>query len=1046
MDLRQIKSLGGGEMEKDNRRILTWSLNAGSEAYVDDLKKYSHKIYTIGLHEFGVTAQGKIYDFRTERNYFNADGSHTGVRFPVVIENDMVNYPSIQWFAQMVLFGWNKVKPVLDSNVKNAEGRYAQDQFIHELGKVLDMYTETRNTGRPITLSGVEMDVEASMTDDETSQGYDRIYVDFLERVKNEVLIPRGMKLRVNAYAMWGDGVPYYYRFHNYKMFAESGDKNGNATIDEIQLMTYDFAWNGSSAGPSTPVWWFREVGDWCVECFNPERNPKAKLTIDNLFFGSAGYGHRWGMHDQEAVKSGSIITYRNLLDWQNGLYRHYHTDDSSGETTYVYHDQEFLNQASVQDEESKNEVMYPHVYDIFHPGHVDVMKHDGGTSTATVGTYNRLDYATTNFKVQIPKWSNVMAIANQPSSHEGKAFPNSVAQSVKDYAADRFIDVSDLPIEMRQQQDINMDPDSLDFNHLVKTVDGEDKVFAGWYCEPRLYQEKYIYDDAGNVVSALCEPEPTTEGRINYSVNIPTAGNYKLIAITNFSWYTQATVGGYANGQKFNVGGGEIPEWYPFFMKGSHFYDVGSFDFKSGSNSISVHGELSDTNTPIYGFVVCSDFDQNFSGGELTMNTNIQPMVSKDGSPTKIPTTLAMASKMLRRDARPALLWDDEFRTYEEDTKISDSSYYQKVVRDYKSEGAGTHVAQDGTNESNGQPIFKCYSEPRDIGFTQGEWIQKDYALHYDSNSSGQLMLSKKWSVNLSIEETIRLTRVNGSVGVRFYAQEDGSVEDGYLFLVDFQNGTRTLKFESGGTTTTIASQPLGNISIGGTITFKVLSHNGVGQFFINGVQAFVEGSGNPVTANSSVNKSTGEVSLSRTKGAVGIYANNAEIYCTHLGIGTTDRWETMEKFEVSIDGTTKSFGQIARKGYSYDEFGYLIYSGLNEVSTRDPGQDDDSTAVSLDYEVEVFDWASWKGAKEVKIKLRDAGVWFGELLIGDREGMSIIWAGDAWSFLETMNMAVNDYGAKGIGLWTMGQEDPYLFEFVPDVVPKSQITGVND
>lgn len=1025
-------------MKKDNRRILTWSLNAGSANYINDLEKYNHKIYSIGLHEFGVTGEGKFYDFRSERNYFDSQGNHTGVRCPIVIENDMVNYPSIKWFAQIVLFGWTKVQPFLDNNIRNSEGRYPQDQFIIELNKVLDIYETSRNSGIPLGLSGVEMDMEASMTSDPHSQGYDEKYIKFLERVKNEVLLPRELALRVNAYAMWGSGVPHYYRFHNYKLFAESADKNGNATIDEIQLMTYDFAWNGSSAGASTPVWWFRNVGDWCLQCFDPKYNPKAKLTIDNLFFGSAGYGHRWGMSSQEEVKSGSTITYRNLLGWQNGLYRHYHTDDSSGTRTYVYHDQEFLYQASVQDDESKNEVMYPHVYDIFHPKYMDVLRHNGGSRTATIGTYNRLDYGATNFKVQIPEWDNVISIAQQPNSFSGKAFPISVEPEVKAYAAERRVDVSDLPIEMRQRQDKNMDMDSLDFNHIVKTVDGADLPFAGWLTERRNYREGYIYDEAGNVKSAVCTLEETPYGRINYKVNVPTAGNYRLVAITSFSWYTQAKLGGYVNGQQFEIGGDNIPEWYPFFMKGTHFYDVGSYSFKSGSNDVTIHGELSDPNTPIYGFIVCSDFDQNFSGGELTAHTNIQPMVGKDGNNLPIPTTFAMASKMLRRDARPAILWDDEFRTYGEETTISDSSYYQKTISDYKYEGGGTYVSQTGT--SNGQPVFKCFSEPRDIGFSSGTWIQKDSALYYDSNTSGQLVLSKKWSVNLSIEERIRLVRVNGSVGVRLYAQEDGSVGDGYLFLIDIKNGVKRLVFEKDGTTTEIASQSLGNIKEGDTVTFKVLSHNGKGLFYINGVQAFVEASGNPVKGGSSVNKSNGEVSLQRTSGAVGIYANNAEIYCTHLGIGTTDRWETMEKFEVTVDGVTRKFGEIKRTGYTYDEFGYLIYSGLNEINTRDVGQGEDSTAVSLDYEVTVFDWSGWQGAKDVTIKLRDAGVWFGELLIGDREGMSIIWAGDAHSFLETMNMAVNDYGAKGIGLWTMGQEDPFLFEMVPDVVPKSK------
>lgn len=212
------------------------------------------------------------------------------------------------------------------------------------------------------------------------------------------------------------------------------------------------------------------------------------------------------------------------------------------------------------------------------------------------------------------------------------------------------------------------------------------------------------------------------------------------------------------------------------------------------------------------------------------------------------------------------------------------------------------------------------------------------------------------------------------------------------------------------------------------------------------------------------SVDIGNGKITLERTSGACGIYANNVKLYCNHLGIATLDRWEPMEKFEVTVDGTTKEFGQIKRTGYSYDEFGYLIYSGLNEKVTRDnvfgvdwdwvrddegnPVTDsngnyireeyNEQSGVSLDYEVTVLDWAAWQGAKEVKIKLRDAGVWFGEMLIGDKEGMSIIWAGDAWSFIEVMNMAVDDYGAKGIGLWAMGQEDPKVWELVPDVVPK--------
>lgn len=1054
-------------MAKDNRRIITWTHIDSSSTYKNDIKNYSHKIYSIGIHEFAVRANGKIYDFSSGKDYFNADGTHTGVRFPVNIEQDVIDYPSIQWYLQMIIFGWGTVKPILDNNVVNAEGRLPQDQFVHELHKVLDLYEASRSSGTPLNLTGVEMDVESSMTSDYVSQGNDVNYVQFLEKIKNEVIIPRSLKMRVNAHAMWGHQTPYYYRFHNYKLFAESTDMNGNATIDEIQLMTYDFAWNGSSAGASTPIWWFEEVAAWCKENFDPSVNPNAKLTIDNLFFGAAGYGHRWGMATQEEVKRGSNITYHQLLGWQNGHYKHYHFDDTTGE--YIYHDQEYLFQATFQDEESKNEIMYPHVYDLFHPKYVEVKEINGGRKTATVSTYNRVDYAATNFKLQDPIWTNVHDIANIPSSVSGKAFAINPAQDNLDTS-----NPDDYPA--LRTYDPNLDPNDPNFGHLVKTVDGVDEVFVGYYTVDRRW--------VPNAEGTACEYEPELHGQIEWTVNVPTAGNYKIVALTNFSWYTQARFGGTINGTSYLIDGESLPEWYPFYLKGSHWIEVGSFSLAAGANTITVSSTPSAEQTPIFGFVVCDDFDQNFSGGELTLNTNIQPFIKKDGTQAALPTTFALAAKMLRRDARPAILWDDEFRTYGEGTVISGkdhwnanpsnigTTYYRTTETGYTIKGGGNNLVQTGTHE-DGSPIYDCRSTPRNVGYSQGYWTQRNGELHFDSDEmievkdangnpitvaanqagSAQIVLSKQWSVNLSIEATLRIES-GAQAGIRFHAQNKGTVADGYVFRVDLNRNVRELVYEdySTGNSKVVASQPIGNVGTGYDFIMRVLIFNGVAQFYVGGVQAFIQDDSTPESTagtevtgtgvtDGSVNKTNGQITLERTSGACGIYANNVKLWCSHLGIATVDRWEPMEKFEITVDGQTQEFGRIARTGYSYDEFGYLIYSGLNEVTTRDATQtpfEEDATSVSLDYEVTVLDWAAWSGAKEVKIKLRDAGVWFGEMLIGDKEGMSVIWAGDAWSFLEVMNRAVDDYGAKGIGLWAMGQEDPKVWELVPDVVPK--------
>ena len=1148
----------------DNRRLITWSHIEASTGYRNSIKEYNNKIYSIGLHEFGVTKEGKIYNYNTNVNLFtdNQDGTITfnNSRVPLVLEQDMIDYPSIKWYLQTILFGWTKVQPFLENNTPNAAGRLPQDQYCKELGAIIDVYQNTRTlstptysaeyvakySNKPLNITGIELDVEASMTADKVTQGSNVEYIRFLRKVKKEVLIPRGLKMRINAHGMWGDAVPYYYRFHDYKLFAESTieptyDANGviidehnansEAIIDEIQLMTYDYFWRGSSAGASTPIWWFDEVGAWCTECFDPKVNPRAKLTIDDLYFGAAAYGSRWGMFNQDVVKKGSVVTYRNLLDWQNGYYKHYirteerpegwtnkDTGATMGTTRYVYGEQEFIPQSGVQDPESKNEIMYPHVYDMFTPKYAKVKTQNGGAGTAVVGTFNGKEYAATNFRIQIPNWTNVQAIARKPSSTSGSVKTVISAENFTAYGA----------IE---------DPQDPYFMHTVKTVDGVDQVFVGYKAYEAVYVPYYNYNEDGSLASAYCaktQEAGKTDGRINYTLNIPTAGNYRLVALTSFSWYENAKLGGYVNGQQWNVGGDEIKEWYPFFVKGSHWWDCGSFDFAAGDNTLTVHGELCASDTPIYGFVVVESFDANISGGELTLSTNIKPYKKRGGNGLQditdskgkilgyvepeeaaMPSMFALAAKMLRRDARPAILWDDEFRTYGDQVMISghaatetdllnEISYYHRAVRDHaKVVQRNSSTLQDLHTKTNGIEDYGCFDYVSK-GYSQGIWTQKDdqygeTGVFFSTSesqassawgvSSGQIVLDKDWNANIQVEATMRVVNEgSGGAGIRFMADDRGSTGDGYVFRVNFlQTYTFTATvagqtetvvatgvyeliheyetYDAGTDTYTqhtevIARRPIGNLKVGDKFTMKVSMYGGYAHCYVGDTKVFIEDASTLESLKktkvfektSAVNTNNGEITLARTHGAAGIYAYNCDMYAYHLGISTTDRWETMEKFEVIVDGETREFGQIARKPEyeQYDEFGYLMYSGLDEMETREPvpeepiEPDPDAPermyegAVSLDYEISVIDWEAWEGRKDITIKLRDAGVWFGELLIGDKSGMSVIWAGDAWSFLLAMNKAVDQFGAKGIGLWAMGQEDPKIFEMIPDVVPK--------
>lgn len=955
----------------DDRRILTWSLNAGTAAYNKDLEQFSHKIYSIGLHEFGVTAAGKVYNYSSGDSalYFNADGTHTGVLMKFENERDNIKYPSIKWYMQAVCFGWSKVQPFLDNDVINAEGRLPQAQFIHEMGKLYDLYAMSRVVNGyipesvPLQWEGIEMDVEATLSDVVTTVAYDEKYIEFLKSLKNQLCIPRDLKLRINSFAMWGHQVPYYYRFHNYELFAISADSRGDALIDELQLMSYDFAWSGSAPGASTPTWWFKEVAAWASKCFDQTLNPAAKLTIDNVFMGCAGYGNRWGLSDPDNLR-GSSVTFRNLLEWENGLRRHYHYDTDG--VTIIYENQEFLMQNGFEDPLSKNQLLLPHVYDFRGAQYGQIVE-----ETAAHGTYNAKNYITSYTKSQQSIFTGIKQIVNVVSSSSGKvsAAPN--------------------PVNRKVNEDLT--------------------VFPGNQCD----RVQYL----ANTELKACTLEDVSEGRLVYNVN-PGVGTFKVIALVSFPGYSQSTLGGDIDGTDFTLGGQSLPDYYPYMFKSSHWYDMGSHTFDSSGCAITVKGELGDYGTQIYGFVICSSFDENLRGGDITLPVNIKPFKDKNKVDVAIPTNLVISTEILRQEARPVILWEDRFSPYVGvNPLLGDTSYY-------RTEGSYT---SNGATYSGGDCV-----ESYEDGFTWGNWIpykdessgigyaRFDYtdAEAVAMGGSGQLIFNHLFNGNVEVNADVEV-ETGKKVGIRFGSTGAGN---GYVFSIDYELRKVDLLLENPyPDVTVLATEVLSDsIVLGDRLSLRVIMHGGKGYFYMgsNGGLKQVFGST--------------PIQLSRTAGGgCGVYAYNSKVRVYVLGISSTDRWEPMEKFAVEVGGQTYNFGEISRPGYSYDKWGYLIYSGLDENVTRA-----DTTDVSLDYQFQLLEIPGFQGAADIKIKLIDAGLWFANIYVGDAEGCSVAYVGDADTFNSLMNIAVNDHGAKGIGLWVLGQEDPSIFPKVPDVV----------
>ena len=59
------------------------------------------------------------------------------------------------------------------------------------------------------------------------------------------------------------------------------------AYLDQVAIMTYDFAWSGSAPGPIAPYFWIKQVYDWTVSVIDPKK----------VLMGVPAYGQNWSIH-----------------------------------------------------------------------------------------------------------------------------------------------------------------------------------------------------------------------------------------------------------------------------------------------------------------------------------------------------------------------------------------------------------------------------------------------------------------------------------------------------------------------------------------------------------------------------------------------------------------------------------------------------------------------------------------------------------------------------------------------------------------------------
>ncbi|WLD92635.1 glycoside hydrolase [Alkalihalobacillus sp. AL-G] len=949
----------------DPDAMQSWS--ESQQTYVQMFDKYHDKIYAIGMHEFGVTAEGTIYDYRKSESdlVLNLDETAIDRWVPISLQYQMEIYPDVKWSIQAVCFGSAKVNALLD-NSPLADGSLPQDNYLRQLKKIAELYLEA---GYPIR--GIESDFEKVGTRDDDVPDYTK-YQLLLERVKNEVCLPLGLELRVNLYAMTGDMNPYYYAWHDYKTMAAAKDMNGEQAIDEFQLMTYDFTYAYSAPGPSTPIWWLQNV----------LLHVDQSLPNSKTFIGNAGYGRRWGLDNQQP---GRAVTYKQLMEWQNGMYIH-NDGERLADGTFHWKNQSWLPFTGFNDPASNYQRTYLHLYDRFDPKYADPVVFDG-SSTVNQSAYGGDTFFTSYFKKQKPTINGIRRVLSTTDA------------------------VMTGNVSSNGSFSIGTD------------VLNQEKTFTSY----QVGKARYYYDT--NLAACVREAGSTGEdGEISFSFNLSAGGSYRLIAIAYFPFYTNDTVHAVINGEPLTIGGPNLPDWYPYMVDAYHYYDCGSFDFLQ-TNTIKIQPGSG----YIAGFIICEEFDSNFNGGMIDYNTYLTPfqkrgIVTEEGTVMKtqglFPAKMTMTGEVIRREPRPALIWEDLFSHYLGKPEAVDlagrTSYYAEAKQNNFSRGSGTieHRESDGG--------YVCIDGYYDTGMSKGTWkVQTDGAGTYvygDGRSSwSQMILNKSFSTNLQIEADIRISTSDAYPvgGIRLLSQQEGYTDDGYLFLLDYRQNKMTLVYEKSGESPievdySWMTQEIVDLK-GKKTTVKAVVLNGKIYGYVNGWKYL---------------EYTMPTDKMRNFGNYGVYVDNGQLRCYRLSLSSVDRYEPMEKLRVEIDGQSYGYGEVERT-VGYDEFGYLKYTGLNV--SEDTEVNFDPERFDQDYQnLPLATHTSWQGRKNVRVQLMDAGIWFRQLYIGDAEGYSVAWNSDITGFITT-SAEINKYGCKGVAMWTMGQEDPKLFVYLP-------------
>lgn len=458
-------------------------------------------------------------------------------------------------------------------------------------------------------------------------------------------------------------------------------------------------------------------------------------------------------------------------------------------------------------------------------------------------------------------------------------------------------------------------------------------------------------------------------EGEATYHFTITQAGTYDVAVKLGYPFWDKNSIHISLDGSDEYFSENRL--WWPYWR--TTFWTVlkKGITLTAGEHTLTI--SLGTMGVQFYGFRVCSSFSEAPTVGEAEYTLSPRHFKDIKGDMVGPATGFKLTLEMLRRKADSALVWYEDFR---DDTPLP-QSYWTTLSGEWS-------VWQDTSSSIN-----RPYSQLEGKG--QLAW---NYSNFSDIHLRAQLIFPENFSGKAGI-----------FIGTTYCC---------------FNYDTQRIELYEGATlkgsfSTSFSRTPAGDLRTNPNFyTIEMRKRS-------NKVRVY----------SSASNTLRFTATCSDVTGYAGIRSDN-QVNCQLLRLGDAWTYEPYERFDVVMpDGAFKSYGRIARSNCTWDEEFqvFALTADLEESATR-------SESISLDYDFFHSDiMPSIQCGNDYKATIipRDINIWISRLFLGDGDGFSILYYQDVDSLVYWANEAAYRWKLRGMCMWSLGQEDLRLWEWLP-------------